>query len=49
VLDHIAKVMRAGTHNDDHSDISIDASNEWEEVLLLPRPAKSEDRIANAA
>lgn len=49
VLDHIAKVMRAGTKNDEQTIVQPDASGEWEEVLLLPAPAKKGQGEARAA
>jgi hypothetical protein len=49
VLDHIAKVMRAGTSEDDLDSAKSENSSEWEEVLLLPAPKNSPDGTAKAA
>ena len=49
VLDHIAKVMRAGTHKDDLASQNFGSSSEWEEVLLLPAPKNGPDETAKAA
>ena len=49
VLHHIAKVMRADTHDKEPVEKRAKTSSEWEEVPLLPPPPKNEDGMANAA
>ncbi|MEO1221032.1 MAG: hypothetical protein AAFY42_06740 [Pseudomonadota bacterium] len=49
VLNHIAKVMRADTHEQEPDEKRVKTSSEWEEVLMLPPPPKDEDGMANAA
>ena len=49
VLDHIAKVMRAGTSEEDPAPQKSENSSEWEEVLLLPAPKNAEGGTAKAA
>lgn len=50
VLEHIAKVMRAGLKKDERARTTPDlpVSVQWEEVILLPPPAE-EDRGAKVA
>lgn len=43
VLDHIAKVMRAGTESDETANADPAGSDEWEEMLLLPAPSPTDD------
>ena len=49
VLDHIAKVMRAGKEADEQVTEAVEPSGEWEEVLLLPAPSTDSDGVAKAA
>lgn len=49
VLDHIAKVMRAGTENGDPSLHPSDFSDEWQEVPLLPAPPQVDQSSTKAA
>lgn len=49
VLDHIAKVMRAGTSEDVLATKKSEHSSQWEEVLLLAAPKDAEGETAKAA
>ena len=49
VLDHIAKVMRAGTQDDSQPAQTSANQGEWEEVLLLPAPDEGPNEKAKAA